>query len=29
MRSARYWKVIPGVRAALFENADRPGYCAA
>lgn len=23
----RYWKVIPGVRAALFEKADRPGYC--
>jgi type I restriction enzyme M protein len=23
---ARYWQVIPGVRAALFENA-RPGYC--
>ena len=25
----RYWKVIPGVRAALFETAGRPGYCAA
>jgi type I restriction enzyme M protein len=24
---ARYWQVIPGVRAALFEDADRPGYC--
>ena len=24
---ARYWKVIPGVRAALFKKADRPGYC--
>jgi type I restriction enzyme M protein len=23
----RYWKVIPGVRAALFMKADRPGYC--
>ena len=23
----RYWKVIPGVRAALFKKADRPGYC--
>ena len=23
----RYWKVFPGVRAALFESADRPGYC--
>ena len=22
----RYWAVIPGVRAALFEPADRPGY---
>ena len=22
----RYWQVIPGVRAALFEKADRPGY---
>ena len=22
----RYWKVIPGVRAALFKNGDRPGY---
>jgi transposase/phage host-nuclease inhibitor protein Gam len=21
-----YWKVIPGVRATLFEKADRPGY---
>ena len=25
----RYWQIIPGVRAALFETADRPGYCAA
>ncbi len=24
---ARYWEVIPGVRAALFKEADRPGYC--
>ncbi len=24
---ARYWQVIPGVRAALFKEADRPGYC--
>jgi type I restriction enzyme M protein len=23
----RYWKVIPGVRDALFEKADRAGYC--
>ena len=23
----RYWQVIPGVRAALFQKADRPGYC--
>ncbi|MFN0241568.1 MAG: type I restriction-modification system subunit M [Planctomycetota bacterium] len=23
----RYWKVIPGVRAALFQPADRAGYC--
>ena len=23
----RYWQVIPGVRAALFKEADRPGYC--
>jgi type I restriction enzyme M protein len=23
----RYWKVIPGVRTALFKNADRRGYC--
>lgn len=23
----RYWRVIPGVRVALFEKADRPGYC--
>ncbi|MBI5592010.1 MAG: type I restriction-modification system subunit M [Deltaproteobacteria bacterium] len=22
----RYWQVIPGVRDALFEKADRPGY---
>jgi type I restriction enzyme M protein len=22
----RYWKVIPGVRAALFKKGDRPGY---
>jgi len=22
----RYWKVIPGVRAALFKPAERPGY---
>jgi type I restriction enzyme M protein len=22
----RYWKVIPGVRVALFKNADRAGY---
>src|SRR5437667_153491 len=24
--SERYWQVIPGVRAALFKKADRPGY---
>ncbi len=23
----RYWKVFPGVRASLFKNADRTGYC--
>jgi type I restriction enzyme M protein len=23
----RYWQVIAGVRAALFQKADRPGYC--
>jgi type I restriction enzyme M protein len=23
---ARYWAVFPGVRASLFENAERPGY---
>lgn len=23
---APYWKVIPGVRSALFKNADRPAY---
>jgi type I restriction enzyme M protein len=23
----RYWQVIPGVRAALFQKADRRGYC--
>jgi len=23
---ARYWEVFPGVRSALFEPADRPGY---
>ena len=23
----RYWKVIPGVRGALFAPANRPGYC--
>ena len=22
-----YWKVLPGVRPALFESAGRPGYC--
>jgi type I restriction enzyme M protein len=25
-RSSAYWKVFPGVRAALFKKADRPGY---
>lgn len=24
---APYWKVIPSVRAKLFKEADRPGYC--
>jgi type I restriction enzyme M protein len=24
---ADYWRVIPGVRAALFQKASRPGYC--
>ena len=24
---ARYWQVIPGVRAVLFKKGDRPGYC--
>jgi type I restriction enzyme M protein len=24
---SRYWQVIPGVRATLFEKADRSGYC--
>jgi type I restriction enzyme M protein len=23
----RYWQVIPAVRATLFQEADRPGYC--
>ena len=23
----RYWKIIPGVRTALFNNAERPGHC--
>jgi type I restriction enzyme M protein len=23
----RYWQVIPAVRAALFKEANRPGYC--
>jgi type I restriction enzyme M protein len=23
----RYWQLIPGVRAAVFKKADRPGYC--
>ena len=23
---ADYWQVLPGVRAALFESAGRPGY---
>ena len=22
-----YWKIMPGLRAALFEKFDRPGYC--
>ncbi|HUI06637.1 MAG TPA: N-6 DNA methylase [Verrucomicrobiae bacterium] len=24
---ARYWQVIPAVRAVLFKKGDRPGYC--
>ena len=24
---ARYWQVIPAVRAALFKKANRPGFC--
>jgi type I restriction enzyme M protein len=24
---ARYWKIIPTVRAVLFKKADRPGFC--
>lgn len=27
VRLKAYWKVLPGVRAALFKNGDRPGYC--
>lgn len=27
VRLQRYWKTLPSVRAALFENAGRPGYC--
>jgi type I restriction enzyme M protein len=27
VRLQPYWKTLPGVRAALFENAGRPGYC--
>ena len=27
VRLKRYWQILPGVRAALFESADRPGYC--
>jgi type I restriction enzyme M protein len=23
----QYWKVVPGVRAALFQKFNRPGYC--
>ncbi len=23
----RYWQILPSVRAALFKNADRSGYC--
>ena len=23
----RYWRVLPGLKAALFAPADRPGYC--
>ena len=24
---SNYWKIMPGLRAALFENFNRPGYC--
>jgi type I restriction enzyme M protein len=24
---AAYWKIMPGIRAALFEKFNRPGYC--
>jgi type I restriction enzyme M protein len=27
LRLKPYWKVLPGVRAALFTNGDRIGYC--
>ena len=27
VRLGPYWKVLPGVREALFESAGRPGYC--
>jgi type I restriction enzyme M protein len=27
IRLQRYWKTLPGLRTALFENAGRPGYC--
>jgi type I restriction enzyme M protein len=27
VRLQPYWKIMPGVRAALFRHADRPGYC--
>jgi type I restriction enzyme M protein len=27
VRLKPYWETLPGVRAALFEKGDRPGYC--
>ena len=27
VRLKPYWKILPSVRAALFEQGDRPGYC--
>jgi type I restriction enzyme M protein len=27
VRLEKYWKILPGVRTALFEKGDRAGYC--